>query len=700
MPLLQADRPIKIQERHKRYSHWSERPSSLRMVNAQPRSSGAAPPPQGQPHLVLIVADDLGWNDVSWHNPQVVTPHLQNLAQTGVILEQSYVQPICTPTRSALLTGRYPFTLGRQHGVLWPKEPTGLTLNATLIPESLKKVGYSTHAVGKWHLGFCNWSYTPTSRGFDTFYGYYTGAEDYFHHFRLQMGRKEMPNFVEYPSHKTKKGTRFGYDFRNNTTPDLSVDGTYSTYAFASYVENLLSSRSPRDPMFLYLPFQSVHSPLEVPENYTRPYRHIKHKDRRTKLGMVTAMDEAVGRVVAALKSSGHYNNSVIVFTTDNGGPTVSAGNNWPLRGNKSTLWEGGTRGAAFVHSPLLQNPGTVSHKLIHVTDWYKTFMGLAGGEAPKDTDGFDQWSALDGLSESPRTRMIYNIDNTTTFSAGIRYGDYKLLVGNPGPGEWTPPPEDAQDTNSTVNPALFHPTPNPTGNQPGVQDVVPTSTYHTPLTDLNDNSLIEGAVDVAPEDNGIFVTINNSTTNDWNPRLDNNGPSLSEYNEEEEEREGKEEEEEKVVEKEEKEEEEKVVEKGEKEEEEEMVVEEEDEENGEEGKEKVVEEKEEKENEDGVYATEKNEKKYEGASDYLSAREFVDSLLDTEEIRLFNLKLDPNERTNIAASQPDVVKILLAILLHQLDTRYVDADLQPNDPRANPKYWHNFWSPGWCEAK
>ncbi|XP_047480227.1 arylsulfatase B-like [Penaeus chinensis] len=665
-------------------------------------SSGAAPPPQGQPHLVLIVADDLGWNDVSWHNPQVLTPHLENLARTGVILEQSYVQPICTPTRSALLTGRYPFTLGRQHGVLWPKEPTGLTLKATLLPESLKKVGYSTHAVGKWHLGFCSWRYTPTRRGFDTFYGYYTGAEDYFHHFRLQMGRKEMPNFVKYPSHKTKKGTRFGYDFRNNTTPDLSVDGTYSTYALSSYVENLLASRSPRDPMFLYLPFQSVHSPLQVPENYTRPYWHIKHKDRRTKLGMVTAMDEAIGRVVAALKSSGHYNNSVIVFTTDNGGPTVSAGNNWPLRGNKSTLWEGGTRGAAFVHSPLLQNPGTVSHKLIHVTDWYKTFMGLAGGEAPKDTDGFDQWAALDGLSKSPRTHMIYNIDNTTTFSAGIRYGDYKLLVGNPGPGEWTPPPEDAQDTNST----LFHPTPNPTGDHPGVQDVVSTRTNHTHLTALNASNILEGAVDVAPGGNGILFIVNNSTTNNWNPRLNNNGPS--EYNDEEEEREGKEEEEEKVVEKE------------EKEEEEEMVIEEEDEENEEEGDEeekeleekaeknekKAEEEEEEKDlqedrsEEEGEYDTEKSEKKYKGASECLSAREFVDSLLATEQIRLFNLELDPNERTDIAASKPDVVKLLMALLLQEMDTRYVDADLLPNDPRANPKYWHNFWSPGWCKAK
>ncbi|XP_070001049.1 arylsulfatase B isoform X2 [Penaeus vannamei] len=711
-------------------------------------SSGAAPPPQGQPHLVLIVADDLGWNDVSWHNPQVLTPHLEDLARTGVILEQSYVQPICTPTRSALLTGRYPFTLGRQHGVLWPKEPTGLTLKATLLPESLKKVGYSTHAVGKWHLGFCSWRYTPTRRGFDTFYGYYTGAEDYFHHFRLQTGRKEMPNDVKYPSHLTKEGTRFGYDFRNNTTPDLSVDGTYSTYALASYVENLLASRSPRDPMFLYLPFQSVHSPLQVPENYTRPYRHIKHRQRRTKLGMVTAMDEAVGRVVAALKSSGHYNNSVIVFTTDNGGPTVSAGNNWPLRGNKSTLWEGGTRGAAFVHSPLLQNPGTVSHNLIHVTDWYKTFTSLAGGEAPEDTDGFDQWAALDGHSKSPRSHMIYNIDNTTAFSAGIRFGDYKLLVGNPGPGEWTPPPEDTQDTNSTVNFSLFHTTPTPAvGNHLDTQDLILTRTNLTHLTASNASRLLEGAVDVDPEENGILATINNSTLSDWIPRLQDSGSSSSEYEDVEEDYEDKEEEE-KEKEKDKQEEEEKgeededeekdhedkeeeemkAIEKDEEEEEVVMVVEEEDEgeereeyeeygedaeeekgnEKGEEvneKEEKVKNEKEkdlqeERDEEDGVNAKEESAQKSEGVSDCLYASDFLDSLLDSQQIRLFNLEQDPNEHTNIAASKPEVVKLLLALLLQEMNTRYVEADLLPNDPRANPKYWHNIWSPGWCKPK
>lgn len=359
-----------------------------------------------------MVADDLGWNDVPWHNREVYAPNLDSLAKAGVILQESYVQPICTPSRSALMSGRYPFTIGRQHAVIWPEEPTGLSLNLTLLPQLMKAAGYETHAVGKWHLGFCSWAYTPTSRGFDTFYGYYTGSEDYYHHTRtcvfgeegnkhsngttststttsttpapcndikcaFSLGEQKEPVIDE------KKGP--GYlDLRDNTEPERNQSGVYSTYVFASQVEKLLANREPEVPMFLYLPFQSVHSPLQVPEKYKKPYEHIQNHDRKTYLGMVSAMDEAVGRVIKALKDTGHYNNTVIVFTTDNGGPTITGSNNWPLRGNKTTLWEGGTRGAAFVHSPLLPNPGTTNPSL----------------------------------------------------------GKYKLLVGNPGPGEWTPPPE------------------------------------------------------------------------------------------------------------------------------------------------------------------------------------------------------------------------------------------------------------------
>ena len=132
------------------------------------------------PNIIFVLADDLGFNDVGYHNPNIITPHIDELARTGVTLEQNYMQPLCTPSRSSLMTGMYPYHIGRQQWVIYPTTPTGLTLNQTLLPEALKSYGYDTHLVGKWHLGHCNKQYLPLSRGFDTHFGYWEGAEGYY----------------------------------------------------------------------------------------------------------------------------------------------------------------------------------------------------------------------------------------------------------------------------------------------------------------------------------------------------------------------------------------------------------------------------------------------------------------------------------------------------------------------------------------
>ena len=131
------------------------------------------------PNVIFILADDLGYNNVGYHNPKIITPHIDELAKTGVTLEQNYMQPLCTPSRSSLMTGMYPYHIGRQQWVIYPTTPTGLTLNETLLPEALKNFGYGTHLVGKWHLGHCNEAYLPISRGFDTHFGYWEGSEGY-----------------------------------------------------------------------------------------------------------------------------------------------------------------------------------------------------------------------------------------------------------------------------------------------------------------------------------------------------------------------------------------------------------------------------------------------------------------------------------------------------------------------------------------
>lgn len=382
---------------------------------------------QRQPNIILILADDLGFNDVSWRNEDIISPNLEALVKSGTILDNAYVQPTCTPTRSALMTGYYPIHTGRQTGVLGSQEPAGLFTNFTLLPQRLKSLGYQTHAAGKWHLGYCSKDYLPTRRGFDTFRGFYLGSQNYYKHTRKSSG-----------------GT-VGYDFRNREEVDGAANNTYSAYLIVEEAERVIENHaktyhtdsSDDKPMFLYLPFQHVHNPVQVPDKYSKMYPNIKNHARRTYSGMVTVLDESVGRVVESLKANGLYENSVIVFMSDNGGKT-SAGNNLPLRGGKGTLWEGGTRVVAFINAPFIQ--GSTYRGLFHVTDWLPTLYEMAGGNVEDlgKIDGVSQFKSLvqfeEGkLNQFPRNNFLYNIDPHDDKNAGLRIGDMKLLVGNPG---------------------------------------------------------------------------------------------------------------------------------------------------------------------------------------------------------------------------------------------------------------------------
>lgn len=380
--------------------------------------------PSRQPHIIFIVADDLGWNDVGWHNPSMLTPNLDRLARNGVRLNSSYVQPICTPSRSAFMSGYFPIHTGLQHGVIHGSQPNCLPLDLTLLPQKLKRLGYSTHMAGKWHLGFCKWNCTPTFRGFDSFVGFYNGAEGYFNHSQ---------------GHRNK----CGYDFRFNTSVYYSAKGTYSANMFAQRAVDILSTHDPsRQPLFLYLAFQNVHTPLQVPKHFEKRYSHIQHKNRRTYCAMVSALDEAVGNVTKALEKYGFMNNTLLVFTTDNGGPTRIASNNLPLRGAKDTLWEGGTKGAGLVYGPgVLKKTGYTHTGMIHAVDWYPTFVHVAGGIVDFNMDGINQWASISQGAPSARTEFVYNIDPIRG-NAAIRVGDFKLTEGRPGKyNGWYPVP-------------------------------------------------------------------------------------------------------------------------------------------------------------------------------------------------------------------------------------------------------------------
>ncbi|KAK7089174.1 hypothetical protein V1264_024944 [Littorina saxatilis] len=399
-----------------------------------------------QPHIVFIVADDLGWNDVGWHNPAMITPTLNRMASEGVILNSSYVQYLCSPSRTSFMTGYFPYRTGLQHEVIAAGQPRYLPAHFTTLPEMLGKQGYRTHIVGKWHLGMCNWKYTPTERGFESFFGYYSGMEFYYNHTRLD-----------------------GYDFRANKSVALDPTRTYADYLFVDHALDIIEKHNPEEPLFLYLPFHLVHVPHEVPARFENMYSSIQDDYRRIYCGMVSMLDEAVKNVTDALEKAGLTDNMFLIFTTDNGGPTFNGANNLPLRGAKATYWEGGTRGAGFVHSKnLLQKTGYTNNGMMHAADWFPTLLHLAGSKPDSDIDGVNQWDMLSTGVDSPRTTFVYNIDNITR-AAAIRHGDYKLMVGSPGGWNgWYPLPKlhaqlkeqlahDAEDVDQQWKPQLYN---------------------------------------------------------------------------------------------------------------------------------------------------------------------------------------------------------------------------------------------------
>ncbi|KAL4224928.1 hypothetical protein ACF0H5_015624 [Mactra antiquata] len=197
---------------------------------------------------------------------------------------------------------------------------------------------------------------------------------------------------------------------------------------FADHAVQIINNVDPStQPLFLYLPFQAVHDPLQVPDKYMSHYPTHLRQDRRSLLGMVTAIDDAVGKIVDRLRQRGFLQNALLVFTTDNGGNPHFGSSNFPLRGAKGSLWEGGTRGAAFVYSEtLLKKTGYVNNGLMHAVDWYPTFLTLAGGNPASSIDGVNQWLSLSEGHNSSRTEFLYNIDEVTNSSA-IRVGKYKV---------------------------------------------------------------------------------------------------------------------------------------------------------------------------------------------------------------------------------------------------------------------------------
>lgn len=373
--------------------------ASAVVVCAQPAA------PADRPNIVIVLADDLGSHDVGWRGGKAKTPHLDALAADGATLESFYVLPVCSPTRAALLTGRYPFRYGLQTAVVKPWASYGLPLDERTLPQALRDAGYETAIVGKWHLGHARPEYLPTARGFEHQYGHYNGALDYFTHIRDG-----------------------GHDWHRDGK--RSDDQGYSTTLLGDEAVRLINERDKRRPLFLYVPFQAVHGPLQVPAEYETAYADVKRPRRKTYLGMITAMDEQIGRIRAALRANGMEANTLILFSSDNGGPDpATLTSNGPLRAGKGTLYEGGIRVSALATWPGVIPPRSSVTTPMHIVDWYATSLaiGNASAEQPKAIDGQNVLPVLKGDANAlKREELILNVAPRT---GAIRRGDWKLVI-------------------------------------------------------------------------------------------------------------------------------------------------------------------------------------------------------------------------------------------------------------------------------
>jgi len=403
--------------------HWFQRflTSVLCLACATFASSQSAPATAAKPNIVYIVADDLGWKDVGFHGSDIRTPNLDKLAASGAKLDAFYAQPMCTPTRAALMTGRYPFRYGLQTAVIASSHTYGLPTDEWLLPQALKDAGYYTAIVGKWHLGHADQKYWPRQRGFDYQYGPLIGEIDYFTH--------QQHGVVDW--------------YRDNK--QVKEEG-YSTTLLGNDAVKLIDAHNPSTPLYLYLTFNAPHTPYQASKEYLDQYKNISDPSRRAYAASITALDDQVGRVIAALEKKGMRDNTLIVFQSDNGGTRnkMFAGegdmskviipcDNGPYRDGKGSIYEGGTRVVAFANWPGHIKPGTTVNEMIHVVDMYPTLATLAGASwsKSKPLDGLDVWATISEGKPSPRTEIIYNLE---PFRAGVREGDWKLIWRTPLP--------------------------------------------------------------------------------------------------------------------------------------------------------------------------------------------------------------------------------------------------------------------------
>ncbi|MGI9472864.1 MAG: sulfatase family protein [Rubripirellula sp.] len=378
-----------------------------------------------RPNILLILCDDLGYADVGFNgSTDIRTPELDRLAKAGTVFSSAYVvHPFCGPSRAGLLSGRYPHSIGAQFNLPdnGPDTGRGIPVSETLISTVLQDAGYFTGLVGKWHLGFSP-QFHPNQRGFDDFYGFLNGGHEYFpSHYRPIYERQRM------------RGTE---NIRRYIRP-LEHNGTEMRET--EYITDVLSREAVRfvhdaasktEPFFLYLAYNAPHTPLQAKEEDMAEFPKIDDPKRRTYAGMVYAVDRGVGEIVKALKATGQFDDTLIVFLSDNGGKLGAGANNRPLRGGKGNTYEGGYRVPMLFHWPGNVPQGQRFTHPVSALDFYPTFAGLGNAKIPADKQlaGKDIWKAFKKGQDPRQGDFIFTLRHRLGENeVGVRQDQWKL---------------------------------------------------------------------------------------------------------------------------------------------------------------------------------------------------------------------------------------------------------------------------------
>ncbi|MHC4750663.1 MAG: sulfatase-like hydrolase/transferase [Planctomycetota bacterium] len=343
-----------------------------------------------QPNIVVIISDDMGYADIGCHGcKDIKTPNIDSIARNGIRFTNGYVScPVCSPTRAGLATGRYQQRFGHEYNTGPPpgglREHVGLPLTEVTIANVLKSAGYVTGAVGKWHLGMAP-HFHPFKRGYDEFFGFLHGGHSY-----IDPGVGTWNPIL--------RGT------------DRVDEKEYLTDAFSREAAAFIE-RYKDEPFFLYLAYNAVHTPMQTPERYKSSFKHITNPKRRIYAGMLTAMDEGIGALLAKIRELGIEENTLLFFINDNGGPTPANGSdNGPLRATKGTMYEGGIRVPFMIQWPGRLKAGQVYEHPVISLDILPTVAAAAGVDLLKDRkiDGVDLLPYLAGKKKQPPHETLF----------------------------------------------------------------------------------------------------------------------------------------------------------------------------------------------------------------------------------------------------------------------------------------------------